>query len=275
MEERGVKGFRFYVLDNGIIEEDSNNLVAFTTTSTGLDREVKNKMVDIPVWCVLFKHPDLGWFLFDTGCHPDVLNGRCEKRIIDCFPYHFTEKQTLKYQLDRIGVRPEEINLIVLSHWHFDHAGGLEFFPNAKVICSRADFDFAAESIFANQPSLGSGSYLTADFLVPVKERKYIDEDCELARGVELITLPGHSPCVLGLVAHLENGTYIFPSDAINVRGNYGPPARPCGQLYDSLGFFKSIEKVRKIAEKYDAKIMYSHDIEVFNEFKKAPEFYE
>jgi hypothetical protein len=45
--------------------------------------------------------------------------------------------------------------------------------------------------------------------------------------------------------------------------------------MYDTLAFFDSVEKVREYAKKYDARVMFSHDMEFFQTMKQAPDFYE
>ncbi len=91
-----------------------------------------------------------------------------------------------------------------------------------------------------------------------------------------MITLPGHSYGVLGLVVETKNdGVLIFPSDAIYTKANYGPPAKLSGIVYDTLSFFDSIEKVRRLATKHNAKVMFPHDMEFFKTLKLAPQCYE
>jgi len=57
---------------------------------------------------------------------------------------------------------------------------------------------------------------------------------------------------------------------------NYGPPVNTPGLVYDSLGFINSVEKVRKLQKKYNAKVVFGHDYEQFwSETKLSPDFYE
>ena len=103
-----------------------------------------------------------------------------------------------------------------------------------------------------------------------------VEEDFEIAKGVEIVNLPGHTPGLLGVVVHLENeGTLIFPQDCVYSSEIYGPPAKASGLLYDSLSFFKSIEKVRDLEKKYNGKVFFAHDEEFFKTIKLAPKYYE
>lgn len=72
-----------------------------------------------------------------------------------------------------------------------------------------------------------------------------------------------------------KDGTIILPQDCVYTQEVYGPPAKASGLLYDSIEFFKSIEKLRKLQKKYNAKIVFAHDYEFFKTLKTVPEYYE
>ncbi|MBP2654738.1 MAG: Zn-dependent hydrolase, glyoxylase [Firmicutes bacterium] len=267
-------GIRIYILDNGWLECDANWMVANTTVGTAVNPNPPSKWIKIPTYAVLIGHPQKGWILYDTGSHPDAMKGYwpAERQLL--FPYYHTEQQLLVNQLASIGVVPNDIKTIVLSHGHPDHAGGLFLFKHADVYWSRADFDYAQELVHA-QAGTPSIDYIKADVETPVKSIHYVTKDFELAPGVEVINLPGHTPDILGIVVHLQTGTYIFPMDAIYTARNYGPPVRLPGVVYDSLSFLDSVEKVRELAKRYNAKVMFAHDLDQFETFKLAPDFYE
>jgi glyoxylase-like metal-dependent hydrolase (beta-lactamase superfamily II) len=68
------------------------------------------------------------------------------------------------------------------------------------------------------------GAYIKAELKVSCNFQ-LVEEDFELLPGINVITLPDHTPGVLGLVLKLKkSGTFIFPADAIYTSGNYGPP---------------------------------------------------
>ncbi|WP_003543505.1 N-acyl homoserine lactonase family protein [Desulfotomaculum nigrificans] len=265
---------KVYVLDNGYLECDSNQMVAMDTCATVDDKAPVHKWIKIPVYSVLIDHPQAK-ILFDTGCHPDAMKGRWPKGLTSVFPHFATEDQQLVNQLKKAGFAPKDIDIIVQSHMHLDHAGNLELFTHADVYVHKADFEFGLRLVHQNPDPATHGAYVKADLEVPCKFHM-VEEDFELVPGVEVITLPGHTPGVLGVMVHLDqSGTLIFPMDAVYQSGNLGPPARLSGIVYDSISFLASIEKVRKLAKKYNAQVMFSHDIDFFATMKKAPEFYE
>ncbi|TEB10266.1 N-acyl homoserine lactonase AiiB [Pelotomaculum sp. FP] len=265
---------KVFILDTGKIGMDSNYLVAMNTCATANDRAPVHKWEEIPVYAVLIDHPQAR-ILYDTGCHPKAMEGRWPSGITSTSPFYFNEEQRLENQLKLAGYKPKDIDIVVLSHMHLDHAGNLELFPQADVYVHRADFALALMSVHQNPDPATHGVYIKADLEVPCKF-KMVDDDFELVPGVQVLFLPGHTPGLLGLMVNLENsGNMIFPMDALYQEANYGPPARSSGILYDSVAFFKSIERIRSLAKQYNAKVMFSHDMEFFKKMKKAPAYYD
>lgn len=266
---------KVYVLDNGWLECDANWMVAFSSLATLQNQECMHKWIKIPVYAVLIDHPE-GKILYDLGCHPDAMKGYWPEGLLSAFPYFYHENQDFVKQLALTGTKPEDIKTVVLSHMHLDHAGNLHLFEHADVYVHRKDFEYGQTLVHLSPDPAKHGAYVKADMEVHVKQFHLVEEDFELLPGIEIISVPGHTPGLLGVIVHLqEEGTLIFPQDAVYTRANYGPPAKASGIMYDNVAFFESIEKIRTYEKKYNAKIMFSHDMEFFNAMKKAPEYYE
>lgn len=143
------------------------------------------------------------------------------------------------------------------SSWN--HCGNLHLFDHAEI--------------YFNPSELKDNPQMPPD--ISIRKPHPVKKDLNIVPGVQVITLPGHTAGLLGIIVHLkEEGTLIFTSDAIYARGNYGPPARLSGTVYDSLSYFASIDKVRRLEAQHKARVMFSHDMEFFEMMKKAPEYY-
>ena len=274
MSDTHKNEMKVYILDTGYLETDKNNVVAGATIGTKSAPHVENKWIKLPVMAVLI---DLGKekILYDLGSNPEAMQGYWPKNLREIYPFYHTNEQKLENQLALCGVSPSEITKIVISHMHLDHAGNLGMFPHADVYVPKADFMFAQTLIRLNPDPVTHGGYIKADLETPVKQYHLVEKDMELVSGIEMINLPGHTPGLIGLVIHLENdGTLIFPQDCVYNSEIYGPPAKASGLLYDSLSFFASIEKVRELEKKYNAKVFFAHDYDFFQTIRKAPEFY-
>ncbi|MWV47989.1 MBL fold metallo-hydrolase [Rathayibacter sp. VKM Ac-2803] len=85
----------------------------------------------------LYTHPSGRRVLFDTGYPPTLRGagpiGALYRRIL---PPRITAGETIDAQLRREGLTPGDIDLVVLSHLHPDHIGGLRYFPDATLVLS-------------------------------------------------------------------------------------------------------------------------------------------
>jgi N-acyl homoserine lactone hydrolase len=265
---------KVYILNLGKLECDENWMVAMSTVGTKHNKNVSTNWIEIPVYAVFIDHPD-GKIIFDLGCHPEACEGHWCQELVNTFPFTFAENQRLENQLKLLNTRPEDISTVILSHMHLDHIGNIHLFEHADVYVSRKEFEYAQALVHANLDPGNHGAYVKKDIETPVKQFLLLDEDTELFPGIEFILLPGHTAGSSGLIVHLQkDGVLIFPMDAVYNKKVFGPPARASGLVYDSIAFFKSIERVRHLAKKHHGQIMFSHDMEVFEKMKKAPDYY-
>ena len=98
-------------------------------------------MVPIPVF--LIEHPK-GTALFDTGLHPDCRDdpaSRLGERLAKLFKIGFSPGQEVSTQLEALGHDPAKIDLVINSHFHFDHVGGNALIPNATMLVQRREWD--------------------------------------------------------------------------------------------------------------------------------------
>ncbi len=265
---------KLYILNTGYLETDKNNVVGVATVGTRSKPIVNNQWIKLPVMAFLIETSE-GYILYDTGSNPDAMNGYWPTNLQEIYPLHQTKEERLENQLALCGVKPKDIKTVVISHMHLDHAGGLYLFQHADVYVPMEDFKVGQAMVHLNPDPATHGGYVKADLDVPIRQYHMVEEDFELAPGVDVINLPGHTPDLLGLVLHLKGGTIILPQDCVYSAEIYGPPAKASGLLYDSISFFKSIEKVRRLQKKYHAKVIYAHDEAFFKTLKLAPEYYE
>ena len=112
------------------------------------------------------------------------------------------EPDGLLRSLHRIGVRPDEVDAVVTTHLHWDHAGGLTrrdaagglqlTFPKARHFIQRSEWDFALE------PDPRSRAGYIADDFTPLADGnrlvEFVDGDAEVLPGVFVRHVGGHTP---------------------------------------------------------------------------------
>lgn len=274
-----MKGLEFTLLDICHIWSDKFWNVATSNVATKSNRNPTNQYAWAPIMSVLVKHPDVGYFLFDTGFSPINVKTRTPYQL----EYFALETETIHYvdeRLSELGLTKNDINAIVLSHLHWDHADGCEIFSGTEAI--KNVYVQTAELRDALLYTHGAGPKDPGDPIYtkrlldnPDISYRFVDHDTEIFPGVFLYTVSGHTQGGLVMRLELESGSYIFTGDAICTAANFGPPPALPGIIKDSLGFIECVEKVRAIEQKYNAKMIYSHDPDVFMQFKHAPYFYQ
>lgn len=154
-----------------------------------LDENVGTK-VYCPYFFYLVEHPE-GRVLFDTGLHRQILTdpvGRIGEAM-GAFPIEMNEGGDVVSQLDKLGLKPGDVDAVIQSHLHFDHAGGLEFVKHADVYVQSAELEEAR-----NPPVYQQDLYNAADFEHDLNW-KLLDGDHDVFGDgkLRIISAPGHT----------------------------------------------------------------------------------
>ena len=160
------------------------------------------------------------------------------------------------------GLTPEDIDLIILSHLHFDHAGGLKHFVGTKaiekVLVSEADLKNAYWSVMTGN----GGAYIRALFDVEGIRFQTINQDTRLADDLTLFLQEAHTPGVIGMLLKTEHhGTILTTSDALYTAESYEKATPPGGTINKTTDeFFDNLKKIRQMQKDYDATLLFGHD---------------
>ena len=173
-------------------------------------------------------------------------------------------------RLSRLGLRPDDIRIVVLTHLDPDHAGGLDAFPQPEIVIQRA----AHEAATGGHPRY---AMTRSQWGNPDLRFRLVDGDTPLLPGIELIASAGHAPGHQAVLVRLpETGPVLLAIDAIPSRGALDPDTRPIGPFdQDEAEVRASTRKLVDLAAREGVRlIVHGHDAEQWKELKKAPEFY-
>ena len=274
-----MKGLEFALLPTGLSSNDMAYNYLGLNFATYDNKTRGNGWFEAPLHCVLIKHPS-GYYMYDVGVGLGDDGERRPEAHRNVTHLNITREEYVDKRLESLGLSVNDISGIIISHCHWDHFGGLMFFKGTKAIkniwTSKGDYAQGLVSTHANARGYAEPCdyYYKENFEVEGAEFRFIEEDTEFLPGVELLLLEGHTPGVLALVLHCEENTYIFPNDTIAAAENYYDPIIKPGSTYDSLGYMRSVKRIRKLQEKYNAKIIFPHDIFHWQDYKFAPYFY-
>ncbi len=245
-----------YIIDGGSIELEKSDLTYRRDAGT---------RVRVPTPFYLIKTGE-GYVLFDTGWSPAIVP------LLEAVGYkpEIEPKCLLPDCLEPIGVAPQDIKTVILSHMHVDHAGGLQFLPDAEIIVQQDEYNYAFH------PHAFSGLvYIKSDFDFPSYNWRLIDGDQVIMPGLSVVMVPGHTPGLQALIVDLpETGPVILSSDSCNLTQNVQEDLIP-GSVWDPTRALHSIKRLKTYSEVLGAQLFPNHDLELFNTtWKKAPDCY-
>ncbi|BBD73602.1 hypothetical protein HS1genome_1991 [Sulfodiicoccus acidiphilus] len=223
-----------------------------------------DEMVKVPLVAVVARVRDLV-VLFDTG--PDVSKGYPIMKQLNTTQ---SQSQRLESQLSLLSLRPEDVDVVVVSHLHYDHAGGIAKFKNVPVLIQGPELDYAYRPDWFYE-----GTYCRPDFDLPDVDFERLSGDYEIDYGLRVISIPGHTPGTQGLYVETESGSrVIFVSDAIYTRDNFQPVKRKQGLDWNTATWGSSVDKVKLMARLRKAEIYPGHDPAFYAEKKFSPFVY-
>jgi glyoxylase-like metal-dependent hydrolase (beta-lactamase superfamily II) len=201
--------------------------------------------------CYLIRHGNR-YMLWDTGMAASLVGSPVDNPM-----QRITLRETIAAQLARIGVRPEQIEIIGISHYHGDHTGQARHFPQAKLVIGAAD----AAALRAT-PAPGGGS--PDDLAHWLKgEGKVVEAtgDIDIFQDgrVVMIDLPGHTPGHFALLVRLASGPVLLSGDLYHFTeqvANRGVP--PFN--HDRADTLASMDRFDRMARNLGAKVIIQHE---------------
>jgi glyoxylase-like metal-dependent hydrolase (beta-lactamase superfamily II) len=254
---------QLYALDTGLIESADYSMWS-PNAEPGTHREMT-------VRSYLVVHPK-GTLLWDTGIDDEIAKFAKGRRIVDYVVFHVP--RTLRGQLAEIGVAPDEVDFLGLSHLHVDHVGNVGLFPDATVLLQRAEY----EAGYGSRPEELIEPLAPDTYAALNRDRiQQVDGDHDLFGDgtVVLKSLPGHTPGHQGLLLQLpESGPVLLAGDIAYSTQDYAESAVRQGNV-DLEKSRRSIEVSKQIERELGATVWLHHDRDAQRSVHTAPRYYE
>ncbi len=163
--------------------------------------------------------------------------------------------QELSYVLQKKNVSPQEIEIVILTHLHWDHCYNTELFPNAQFIVQEIELSYAM-----NPLPIHAHAYDIA----PIQATKFttVNGNAKIIDGITLLLTPGHTPGFQSVFLENEGRKALIASDTIPLYENWAHPSPiPNGAHYNLADYCATFDLIKKLKADY---ILPGHDMEVF-----------
>ena len=213
----------------------------------------------IPIVCYLAQTADGKNILIDSGL-PEII------------PEDSTEFENGKDIIEHlagIGLKPEDIDTVISTHYDGDHAGRHAAFTKAQYIVQRAHhLDAAGNPRFAS---------IRSEWDQPMERIRFVDGDTELLPGLYLIETGGHVVGHQSVLVRLPKiGAILLTVDAVPFGEGFTRDKQDDGSNPDAEAIRASTIKLLDLVERERiGLVIFGHDTEQWETLKKAPEFYE
>ena len=211
----------------------------------------RNNMIDCACVCLVAR-VNGKVIVCETGIGTKISEKRAQQVGI-------REPEGVLRALHRLSIRPEEVDAVITTHLHWDHAGGLTrrdeqgalelTFKNARHFIQRSEWDFAVHPDVRSKPS-----YVLDDFTPLIDGHhavEFLDGDAEVLPGVHLRHVGGHTPgsqvLVLqsGELACAVTGDLVCQTPNLRVAWNMSADIEPLRVLEQKARLFEEAEKHR------------------------------
>ena len=217
---------------------------------------------EMPVGCYLVQHGSR-YLLWDAGVSVRAL-GNAHPTI--------KLKRTISDQLKEIGLRPDQIEMVAISHYHGDHTGQATQFPKARLIIGAEDL----QALRQPEPPGGSAPTHVKPWLDGAAPVSALREDLDAFGDGRVVVLrtPGHTPGHLSLLVKLASRPVLLSGDLYHsreAREKRGVP--PFNTSREQT--LASMDKFEKVAKDTGARVVIQHeprDIELLPAFPQAAE---
>jgi glyoxylase-like metal-dependent hydrolase (beta-lactamase superfamily II) len=239
--------------------------------------------IQIPVGFYVIKHPK-GNIIFDTGNNDKLIaDPNYWPEALRGLKPAMTPDVAVDAQLKKIGLTPDDIKYVVLSHMHLDHGGNVGKFPNSTIVVQKS------EIVNAFWPEAGTGGpYVIGDFAglrapnsnFPNSQKMIqLDGDLDLFGdgSVVIHRWVAHTPGSQMMTVKLKNtGLAILTGDNVYFRENVDKNIAPNIVLaYKPDGFYRAYEWIRMMMATQKADYFTAHDPDAFKALKKPPGYYD
>ena len=149
--------------------------------------------------------------------------------------------------LRNLGVAPEDVGYLVLTHLHYDHCANVALFPRAEILISQRGW---SKTMAPDHPGLVPADVFPQQVFSHLKQEAWgrvrlLPEEAEVLPGLEVFWVGGHTPCSQAVKVATAQGTAIIAGDVVFYYGNIEEniPVAYCTNLAEC---YQAMDRIRE-----------------------------
>ncbi len=174
----------------------------------------------LPIWVWVIEHPE-GLITIDTGECADAMNvdkflenesGYMRFQLKHACKVEMQQKDELNFQFQKVGLKIENVKLVVLTHLHLDHTDGLKFFPKQEIIIG--DYEFTHQN--NSMPSTFPKWFKPNQVKYQPNKVEFFNQAFPITQAEDLLYIPtpGHTLGHSSVLFKTDDFDLIFAGDA-------------------------------------------------------------
>jgi N-acyl homoserine lactone hydrolase len=219
---------------------------------------------------VLFRASSIMWYI--EGSEKKIIVDTSFRSVQEASRLHAplkverSQEQEIKNALAAIDVKPDSIDVVVLTHLHWDHCQNNHLFPNAKFLIQREELRYAIAPLPYHAALYEAITINMKPIWFDLTDIEVVHGDRQIADGISLVYTPGHTPGHQSVIVDTLQGKIAIAGCMVPTFENWPDSEKdsylPSSLYVDLEQYWQSLQRIDRMSDL----ILPGHDPDVFRQ---------
>jgi len=165
--------------------------------------------------------------------------------------------------LEAAGYDPQDVSIVINTHLHWDHCSNNEMFTKASFVVQQRELAYAVDPLPIHRLGYEKIPGIVPPWMSTFGRIESVSGDQQIAEGVKVIALPGHTPGSQGVLVDTAEGQFLLAGDTVDLHANWEGSSRlahiPSSIHTNLFEYYDSFAKIEDLG----CTVIPSHDLGV------------